>query len=79
MAKEKLKLTLEQEDDRAVLMTAEEAKELADHLRDAAKQADVLSSEKHEGRVSVELDGSRVVVSASRVKIEKEEDDEEES
>lgn len=75
MAKEKLRLTIEQESDGTVLLSSDEAKELSDILKDAAKQASTLTNQKHQGRVSVESDADRVTVSVSRAKIEKEADD----
>lgn len=74
MAKAKLKLSLDQDSDTAAVMTSEEAKELADHLKDCAKQADTLANDKNEGRVSMEMGDSRVIISASREKIEKDDD-----
>jgi hypothetical protein len=80
MAKEKVKLSLEQmPDDQISVFTPDEAKEVAAILKKAAQEADDLTDDKKEGRVEVQAEDGRITVSVTKVKIEKEEADEDES
>lgn len=77
MAKEKLKLSLDQTSESGAQMTADEAKDLSKILASQAKAADDLTDEKKEGRVDMEVGDGRIAVSVSKVKREEEPPDDE--
>jgi hypothetical protein len=78
MAKEKLKLSLEQDVEGAVALTTEEAADLSDLIASASKEAETATDDKKEGRVVLEVNSERITISVTKVKKEKEEDSEDE-
>jgi hypothetical protein len=71
----KVRSSLDQDEEGKLVMTGEEAKDLAGLLGDAAGRAEDISTEKVDGTVILEVVDGKAVVSTSKLKIEVDDDE----